>query len=190
MMAPIAACSIVGVAVFVRKLLDLPGRLDDARWLERATASAREGDLPAAVDACAAATHPAARAVGAAFEVAERRPDRVEAEAARVGSRAVQEAERQLGLLSFIAQVAPLLGLLGTVVGMVQLFWGLEAAGAASAAVSGGIWKALLTTAAGLAVAVPALAAHAYLSSRADHLRVDIHDAVERALTALPSRDA
>ena len=72
------------------------------------------------------------------------------------GSLELQQYERGLSLISFIAQVAPLLGLLGTVFGMVEMFYGLQKAGLANvdaAALSSGIWKALLTTAAGLIVA-------------------------------------
>ncbi len=72
----------------------------------------------------------------------------------------IQRLEKNLALLSFIAQVAPLLGLLGTVLGMVDLFIGLQGSGLSNvdvSALSSGIWKALLTTAAGLMVAVPTL---------------------------------
>ncbi|MCB9645410.1 MAG: MotA/TolQ/ExbB proton channel family protein [Deltaproteobacteria bacterium] len=99
--------------------------------------------------------------------------------------------EAYLALLAFIAQAAPLLGLLGTVLGMVELFLGLEGAGLRdvdTSLLSAGIWKALLTTAAGLGVAVPTLAGHAYLASRVDLFRLALVDAVERLITAAAPR--
>ena len=74
--------------------------------------------------------------------------------------------ERNLSLLEIITRVAPLLGLLGTVVAMVEMFGSMDTGGAIDArAVTGGIWKALLTTVAGLSVAIPTLVAHGFLSN-------------------------
>jgi biopolymer transport protein ExbB len=74
--------------------------------------------------------------------------------------------EKNLGLLEVIARVSPLLGLLGTVLGMVEMFQTLNLGGTVSAdAVTGGIWKALFTTVAGLIVAVPVIIAHGLLLS-------------------------
>lgn len=77
--------------------------------------------------------------------------------------------EKNLSVLDTIAKTAPLLGLLGTVVGMVQMFQTLNLGGAVSAAaVTGGIWKALFTTVAGLSVAIPAIIVHGILSAKID----------------------
>lgn len=189
-MAPIYACSVAALAVFVRKLSELRrARLGELDWIEPVLADLAAHKLDAARDRLAASTHPAARAMSAAVSVMPRRPDRARAEANRVGSQELQRFETHLGLLSFIAQVAPLLGLLGTVIGMVGLFLDMEHAPAAAAdmgRLSSGIWTALLTTAAGLVVAVPTLAGYSYLSARMDGLRLLLHDAIERTLTAAP----
>jgi len=84
--------------------------------------------------------------------------------------REIYRWEKGLNILATIARVAPLLGLLGTVLGMVEIF--RELAGSQSApmiALAGGIWKALLTTVAGLSVAVPVILFHTFLSSRVDN---------------------
>lgn len=189
-MLPIYACSLVGLAVAAQRLLVLRAcRLGDMRWLEAALAAASRNDLERAAELCLTSPHPAARTLAAMALTSATRPDRAEAEAARVGSLEVQRLERFLGLLSFIGRVAPLLGLLGTVIGMVRLFISLQSAAPGQVDVSllaGGIWQALLTTAAGVCVAVPALAAHAWLIARVDGAALQIHDAVERFLTALP----
>ncbi|HAA47110.1 MAG TPA: flagellar motor protein MotA [Synergistaceae bacterium] len=77
--------------------------------------------------------------------------------------------ERGLGFLSVIARVAPLLGLLGTILGMIDVFRNLPAmSGANMQVMADGIWKALLTTVAGLSLAVPVILCHAYLVSRVE----------------------
>lgn len=96
---------------------------------------------------------------------------------------AVQEAaltelpvlERRVGALAAIAQIAPLLGLLGTLLGMIQTFWLFNQGGnyATPAVLAGGMWEALLTAAAGLAVSIPAHLGRHFLAGR---VRVLVHD--------------
>ena len=187
-MAPIGLCSVVACAVFVFKVLQLrAARVQDWSWLEPALAAVEPGALEPFVDLLPSSTpHPGARVLTVTAQALSDRPSRAEAEARRVASRELQGLEAYLALLAFIARVAPLLGLLGTVLGMVDLFLGLQGAGLRDVDVSllsAGIWKALLTTAAGLAVAVPTLAGHAWLAARADRFRLEVADAVERLIT-------
>lgn len=190
-MIPIYACSLVALALFLYKVFGLRRqRHRDMSWFEPVLERVRDGDYEAADAECGRAPHPATRVVRAMMEVLRHRPDRAASEARRVGSLELQQAEGGLQVLSFIAQAAPLLGLLGTVFGMVDLFIGLQGAGGANVAVSalsGGIWKALLTTAAGLSVAVPTLAGYSYLASRADRLKLQLTDVVEKVMTAAPA---
>ncbi|MCE8471205.1 MotA/TolQ/ExbB proton channel family protein, partial [Rhodovulum sulfidophilum] len=85
-----------------------------------------------------------------------------------------------------IAVIAPLLGLLGTVLGMIDAFQALQSAGAAAdpADLAGGIWEALLTTAAGMAVAIPAAVALSWFESVADSARADMEDLATRLFLA------
>lgn len=78
--------------------------------------------------------------------------------------------EKNLFVLEVVGRIAPLLGLLGTVLGMVEMFSTLHAGGQiSSSAVTGGIWKALFTTVAGLTVAIPTICAHAWLTAQIDN---------------------
>jgi biopolymer transport protein ExbB len=104
----------------------------------------------------------------------------------------VRVASRQLGVLSgylraleIIASLSPLLGLLGTVLGMIQAFQELSVAGSQvdPALLSGGIWQALLTTALGLAVAIPVVLAHSWLERRVERCAQAMEDAVTRVFT-------
>ncbi|MOA32015.1 Biopolymer transport protein ExbB [compost metagenome] len=88
-------------------------------------------------------------------------------------ARVIHELERYLNALGTIAGIAPLLGLLGTVLGMIDIFSAFIGNSTANASVlAGGISKALITTAAGLMVAIPALFFHRFLQRRVDELVV------------------
>jgi len=108
----------------------------------------------------------------------------VEAEVSRIGSAQIRGLESWLRSLSSIAHLSPLLGLLGTVTGMIAAFMSLEAAGSRvdPSILSGGIWEALLTTAFGLTVAIPAMAAFYYLEGQVDHVRASMKDVSIRVL--------
>ena len=103
----------------------------------------------------------------------------VEAEVGRVGSAQIRNLESWLRGLSSIAHLSPLLGLLGTVTGMIVAFMNLQEAGSQvdPSILSGGIWEALLTTAFGLTVAIPAMAAFYYLEGEVDRVRAAMKDA-------------
>ena len=103
-------------------------------------------------------------------------------------------AEARLGLrgLELISTIAPLLGLLGTVMGMIGAFQALQEAGSRAdpAALAGGIWEALLTTAAGMAVAIPAGTALVWFESLCDRLQGDMEDTATRVFIRGPKGDA
>ena len=100
----------------------------------------------------------------------------------------VHELERFLGALGTIAAAAPLIGLLGTVLGMIEVFTAIRLEGTGNAAVlAGGISQALITTAAGLGVAIPALLAHRYFLRRVDSIVVTMEQEAIKLVDALHS---
>jgi biopolymer transport protein ExbB len=103
-------------------------------------------------------------------------------ETSRFARADLAEARRGLRALELISTIAPLLGLLGTVMGMIAAFQTLQDAGARAdpSALAGGIWEALLTTAAGMAVAIPAGIALSWFESVTDALQSDMEDAATR----------
>jgi len=105
---------------------------------------------------------------------------RLDSELMRRGNEELAKMNTLIRLLELIAMISPLLGLLGTVLGMIQSFQELEMAeGAANASVlAGGIWQALLTTAAGLLVAIPAAVGASLLSARIENAALMIESAV------------
>lgn len=160
--------SVLSVAVFLARVVALrgvtAGRDVRARWLdavETGTIIAPDGPrAPADRIAARAATLIARGAAPAALS----------ADLAQMGNAEVAAMGRGIRLLELIGMIAPLLGLLGTVLGMIQSFRSLELAqGAANASIlAGGIWQALLTTAAGLIVAIPAVVGAAILQARVE----------------------
>jgi len=93
------------------------------------------------------------------------------------GRQVVAELERYLNTLGTIASVTPLLGLLGTVIGMIEVFGVIMDVGVGNPGVlAGGISKALITTAAGLSVAIPALMFHRHFNSKVDELTLDMEE--------------
>lgn len=112
-------------------------------------------------------------------------PEDARDETTRVARGALMDAGSGLRALDLIATIAPLVGLLGTVLGMIEAFQALQDSGARAdpAALAGGIWEALLTTAAGMAVAIPASMALSWFDSVNDRLAHDFDDLATRVLT-------
>ncbi len=102
---------------------------------------------------------------------------------ARVAQNRLAEISSGFRLMELIATIAPLLGLLGTVLGMIAAFQALQESGSRAdpSILAGGIWEALLTTAAGMAVAIPASASLTWFESVVDKLRLDFEDIATRA---------
>lgn len=111
-------------------------------------------------------------------------------EVMRQARQAVSGLARYLRILEVIATLAPLLGLLGTVLGMIEAFQAMEAAGTQvnPAVLSGGIWVALLTTAVGLAVAIPVSLAHSWLERRVEFQAGLIQNDLEHLLSLQAAR--
>ena len=105
------------------------------------------------------------------------------------GRHVVHELERYLNSLGTIAAITPLLGLLGTVIGMIKVFSAITAFGVGDPTVlAGGIAEALITTAAGLTVAIPALIGYRYYRNRVDTLVVDMEKEAIKLVEALHRR--
>lgn len=109
-------------------------------------------------------------------------------EVLRVARRELNATRSGLRALELISTIAPLLGLLGTVLGMITAFQALQSTGAQAdpTILAGGIWEALLTTAAGMAVAIPAGVALVWIESLADGVQADLEDAVTQIFTRAP----
>lgn len=178
------AFSIVGVAVIVeRAVVYLRYGLRSDRWLDGVLDDVRAGQTGAALSRATAGRHPVARVVEEYLKNLDRPPKVRRDNVSRRGTLVLEEVERRLRILAALSHLAPLVGLLGTVLGMVVAFSQIQTLqGAAKPAdLAGGIWEALLTTVFGLAVAIPCMAAFHAFESHADK----IARRMELAVTAL-----
>jgi biopolymer transport protein ExbB len=180
-MWPLLACSILALAVILVKVVTLRmARVRTERLLDRVTELVREGRVDPAIDLCATTRGPVASILLTGLHLVEEgvttRTDQALAHAGRIE---MAFLEKGLVVLSTVANVAPLIGFLGTVAGMIIAFGAIEAAGVVEARlVARGIKVALVTTAAGLVIAIPVNMAHNWFVSQIDGLVVDMRRGV------------
>ncbi len=168
----LAVMSVFSLALIVYKIVQLAPVTKGVATREAALAHFEKGNLSDARSTAEGGTAPADRVLAFAIKSLGdgRSGSALMTELMRRGNEELARMNSQIRILELIAMISPLLGLLGTVLGMIQSFQELEMAeGAANASVlAGGIWQALLTTAAGLLVAIPAAVGASLLSGRAE----------------------
>ncbi|MFA8385765.1 MAG: MotA/TolQ/ExbB proton channel family protein [Pelagibaca sp.] len=168
----LAILSVFSLALIVYKIVQLSPVTKGEANRDAALASFEAGKIDDARRAAESGPAPADRVLAFAIKALGngRSGSALMAELMRRGNEELSRMTRHIRLLELIAMISPLLGLLGTVLGMIQSFQELEMAqGAANASVlAGGIWQALLTTAAGLLVAIPAAVGASLLAGRAE----------------------
>lgn len=194
MMIPLFACSFVMLVFVFEKVISLRrGRVIPAPFVNRFLPQLREGklDREQAIALCQESKSPVADVFAGAVKKWGRPAVEVEQALIDAGERTAHRLRRYLRLFNGIATVSPLLGLLGTVFGMIRLFNAIATADAMGRTelLAGGISEALLTTAAGLGVAIPAVSFYLLFVSRVDQLLVDL-DALGQELVDLISAEA
>nr|WP_298725629.1 MotA/TolQ/ExbB proton channel family protein [uncultured Steroidobacter sp.] len=190
MMGPIILASIVTAAIFLERLWTLqtkrvlPAELTEKVWLW-----VEQGQIQDKHIAALQQNSPLGKILAAGL--ANRNRDRgVIREAIEdTGRHVVHELDRFIGTLGTIASLSPLMGLLGTVFGMIRTFNAITTAGIGNpASLAGGIAEALITTAAGLTVAIPALLAYKYLRGRVQTLVVQMEKEAIKLVEALEAQ--
>ena len=187
MMYPLTLCSMVALGVIFAKFwtLHVAHRGTD-RVLEEVEEAAITGDVSAAIEICRDTPGPAGAILLAGLRRIQTRrlvAGELESAVATTGTIELGFLERGLVILATIANVAPLMGFLGTVVGMVLAFAAIELAGDVDPTlVAGGIKVALLTTAAGLLIAVPVNISYNFFVTRIDKLIVDMEQGTQKIL--------
>jgi len=173
----IMAASAVAIAVFVERLLQFHReQINSGAFLNGVRNVLKRDNALEALAICDATPGPVARLVKVAILNRERGRQAVQDALQNAGAWEVPRLEQKLNLLATIAQIAPLMGLLGTVLGFMKMFRILTDAGmnAHVSQLSGGIWQGLICTAAGLAVAIPSYAAYNYLVTRINAIVLDM----------------
>ena len=191
-MWPIIACSIGAAAIILERLWTLqekrviPRELTDKVWKLVETRTLTDRHITALEN-----NSPLGRVLAAGLQNRDRGRDIMKEVVEDTGRHVVHELERFLNTLGTIAAITPLLGLLGTVTGMISAFEAITAQGVGDARVlSGGIGEALITTAAGLIVAIPALIGYRYLRGRVDALVIEMEKQAIKLVQAHDRFDA
>ena len=176
LMVPIVACSILALAIVLERFWSLrasrvapPQSINELwRWIKKKELNGRK--LKALQ-----ASSPLGRILAGGLINAKHGREIMKESIEHEASQVIHELERFLNPLGTIATITPLLGLLGTVIGMIKVFAEIQLAGVGNAGnLAGGISEALITTAAGLSVAIPALICHRYFIRRVDELVVNM----------------
>ena len=190
---PILLCSVLALAIFVERLIRFARmRSRGAGLAEKTVEMLRKDQTEEARHLVVSSNSPMGRVLARALEVKDQDRETIETVIAHSTEEEVRNLSTYLQALATIGNIAPLLGLLGTVIGMIKAFMVIQQMGGKvnAAVLAGGIWEAMLTTALGLAVALPTMVAHSYLLARVDTYEARIQDGVVAFMAALFKKTA
>ena len=182
-MWPILICSIFAVAIILEKFWCLHKiKIDTQEFLAAILEKMKRHQVKEALQICDTTNSPISNILKAGILKYDRQRIQIKEAIEDASLYEIPRLEKNLSLLATIAHISPLLGLLGTVTGMVRCFQTIQAKATAFSPVSpgnlaGGIWEALLTTVAGLVVAIPTYVAYNYLVSRINNFILEMEKA-------------
>jgi biopolymer transport protein ExbB len=190
-MVLIVLCSIVVLAICIERLYTLnPKKIAPPHLLAKVWKQLKGGEMDAARLKTLKQSSPLGRILAAGLSNAYHGREVMKESIQEAAQHVVHDLERYLNTLGTIAAISPLLGLLGTVVGMIRVFAEIMSQGTGNASVlAGGISEALITTAAGLTVAIPALAMHRYFIGKIDAIVVELEQETIKLVDALHSEE-
>ena len=170
----------VGIVVFIERFLHCHrSQINSSEFLNGVRTVLKRDNVVEAISICDATPGPVSRLVKTAILNREQGRERVREAIEEAGLTEVPRLEEKLNLLATISQIAPLLGLLGTLIGFMRVYAQLEEAGLTAhvGQLSQGVWQAMICAAAGLAVAIPTHAGYNYLVSRVNSIVLDMERA-------------
>ena len=184
---PLGLCLILGIVVIIWKFFSLMGKTASTRKVLRDVDELLANQrVDEALELTRESTSPGANILYAGLERHEEGTERVMKAIENQGLIELSKLEKGLVILATLTNVGPLLGFLGTVIGMIIAFQSIEAAGEVEATlVAGGIKVALFTTAAGLTIAIPMSIFHNYFVARIDGLVIDMEESAQKMIDAL-----
>lgn len=195
-MYPIILCSIIALAIVIERVYHLHrARIDTKKFMDEIADKLKRNKIVEAIEMCENTPGPIAHILRAGILKHDRPKEEIKEAIEEAGLHEVPRLEKNLPALSTITYIAPLLGLLGTVTGMVRCFQIIQEKSTSLHAVSpgdlaGGIWEALITTVAGLCVAIPAYVAYQYLVNKVDGFILDMERSATDLTNILTKRGA
>lgn len=190
---PILLCSVVALAIFVERIIRFSRmKSRGADLAEKTVQMLKEGKKKDACETLEHSNSPMGRVLLQAIEVMDQDRDTLETVISNSTDEEVRNLSSYVQALATMGNIAPLLGLLGTVIGMIKAFMVIQQMGGKvnAAVLAGGIWEAMLTTALGLAVALPTMIAHSYLLARIDKYEARLQSGVVAFIKSLGKQEA
>ncbi len=190
-MWPIIFCSVVALAIFLERLIYFKSiKINTQQFLEGILEQIKRHQIKEALQLCDKVSHPMAHILKAGILKYDRPRSQIKESMEGASLYEIPKLEKNLPALATIAHISPLLGLLGTATGMVRCFQAISAKAAtfdtiAMSDLSGGIWEALLTTVAGLVVAIPAYLVYNYLASLVNNAILEMDKAAAELINFL-----
>lgn len=191
LVVPILLCSVLALAIFCERVIRFTlMRSRGVGLAEKVIAALKAGDEAGACRIAEESESPMGRILRRAISYKDQDRETLETVIVHATDEEVRYLSRYLQALATIGNIAPLLGLLGTVLGMIKAFMVIQTMGGSvnAAVLAGGIWEAMITTALGLSVALPTMVAHSYLLARVDHYETRLQDGAVTFLTALAQK--
>jgi len=194
MMYLIIIASILAFGVVIERIYSLnKARIDSGRFMDSIINVLKRNKIIEAIEMCNATPGPIAHIIKAGILKHDRSKPEIREAVEEAAQLEIPRLEKHLPVLATIAHIAPLLGLVGTVTGMIKSFQVIQQKAAAMVPVNpgdlaGGIWEALLATLAGLSVAIPTYVAYNYLVSQVDNLVYDMETSATDLVNLLSSK--
>jgi biopolymer transport protein ExbB len=182
---------VIAIGIFLEKYLSFHrAQINATDFVNGICNALKRGNVIESIALCDETPGPIPQVVKAGIINQDRSRDEIRESIQDVARSAVAQLERRLPVLATVAQIAPLIGFLGTVLGMIQMFKVIQEAQLPSPGqLAGGVWEALLTTAGGLVVSVPAYVGYNYLVSRVQHIVLDMEKAANEVLNFITGRE-
>jgi len=194
MMYLIILCSVLAFGVVIERIYHLnKARIDANKFMDDIITVLKRNKIIEAIEMCNATPGPIAHIIKAGILKHDRSKAEIKEAVDEAAQLEIPRLEKHMPVLATIAHIAPLLGLVGTVTGMIKSFQVIQQKAMAMIPVNpgdlaGGIWEALLATLAGLAVAIPTYVAYNYLASQVDSLVFDMERSATDLVNLLSSR--
>ncbi|MBU4375852.1 MAG: MotA/TolQ/ExbB proton channel family protein [Candidatus Omnitrophica bacterium] len=193
-MWPIILCSIFAFAILLERAWHLyRAKIDTVDFMNKIANTLKRNKIMEAIEMCNNTPGPIAQIMKAGILKHDRPRNEIREAIEDAGIHEVPRLEKNLSALATIAHISPLLGLLGTVTGMVKCFQLIQEKSTSLNPINpgdlaGGIWEALITTVAGLIVAIPTYVAYNYLVSRVDNFVLEMEKAATELMNILTTR--
>ncbi len=191
LVVPILLCSVFTVAIFLERIITFARmRTRGAGLAEKVAGLLLEKKDQQAKQTAKESDSPMGRILSQAIEIKDGDRETLETVMVNATEEEVRTLSSYIQALATIGNIAPLLGLLGTVIGLIKAFMVIQQMGGKvnAAVLAGGIWEAMLTTALGLAVALPTMVAHSYLVARIDRYEARLQNGTVTFMKAITGK--